>query len=70
MKGIVINYTHDNRPKRLIASRIETISELNEHITEHRLRGNYSSDYYLHDAGKYEDVSGNFVTNFELYELL
>ena len=70
MEKIKLHYTHEDRPKKLIAKRIETLSELNEHITEHRLRGNYESEYYLHDAGKHEDVGGNFVTNFELYELL
>lgn len=70
MKNITLHYTDHGRQKRLIASKIETLQDLNQHIIENRIRGNYSLDYYLHDNGKYEDCNGNFVTNFQLYELL
>lgn len=70
MKEIKLHYCDGGRPKKLIASKVETLSDIKEHIMENRLRGRYSLDYYLHDAGKYENAWEKFVTNWEIYELL
>ena len=55
--------------KRIIAQRLETLQDINEAITEHRLRGNYSRKFYLEEGEKYEECDV-LKTNWILYEIL